>query len=316
MLTIKKANQQLRKELKAAFPETKFSVKKGSSSTISITWEDGASKEDVQAIANKYWYGSYDSYTGTYSNKSETSVADYINYNHYFSREVLEPFLQHELGYADIRNGLHQSADRIEPEDITIEWTKTYDKKHDTFRTIDNDGLFKRCTVRGKTLEGHVYQLAEKFGNFEAYEQHLEDERARWLKSEAEFKAKQNTVEEKQAELDKNEPSKTSDPKHNEAKLSLKASANKLGFTFLELSYGCYEVSKDNRTFAIAWVWGGDFYNTTKGTYHTCEALDDFRYSENLQISLTVEQALEWLATYLNPPAKPEAFKFMSRKDK
>lgn len=56
----------IRKELKAKFPEIKFSItSKGYSMgcSINISWDDAILPEEVEAITNKYEYGTFDSMT-------------------------------------------------------------------------------------------------------------------------------------------------------------------------------------------------------------------------------------------------------------
>lgn len=53
----------IRKELKAAFPETKFSVTSSSFSmgdSVDINWENGPTTEQVDKISKKYQYGHFD----------------------------------------------------------------------------------------------------------------------------------------------------------------------------------------------------------------------------------------------------------------
>lgn len=67
------AAKNIRIELKQAFPKIKFSVRAKSFSggnDINISWTDGPTKKQVEAIANKYEAGSFDGMTDSY------------NYNH------------------------------------------------------------------------------------------------------------------------------------------------------------------------------------------------------------------------------------------
>jgi len=68
----------LRKELRAAFPGVKFSVKSESYSmgcSISVSWQDGPTSKAVNAIADKYQYGTFDGMTDSSGYKDEEFTA-------------------------------------------------------------------------------------------------------------------------------------------------------------------------------------------------------------------------------------------------
>ena len=52
--------KMLRKDLKAAFPGVKFSVRKRDYDCVTIDWTDGPTNEAVEAVANKYSGGGFD----------------------------------------------------------------------------------------------------------------------------------------------------------------------------------------------------------------------------------------------------------------
>lgn len=61
----------IRKELKKAFPEQKFSVTSDSgamTSSVRIEWTEGVQVKDVDAIVNKYKYGSFNGMIDMYEN--------------------------------------------------------------------------------------------------------------------------------------------------------------------------------------------------------------------------------------------------------
>jgi hypothetical protein len=63
----------IRKELKAAFKDTKFSVTSESYSmgdSVSVCWENGPNREAVHAIVGKYQYGHFDSMTDCYEHSN------------------------------------------------------------------------------------------------------------------------------------------------------------------------------------------------------------------------------------------------------
>ncbi len=64
----KSAAQCIRADLKAAFPGTKFSVRKGAGSrdSVTVSWNLGPTNEAVSTIANKYQAGHFDGMTDSY----------------------------------------------------------------------------------------------------------------------------------------------------------------------------------------------------------------------------------------------------------
>lgn len=68
------AAKLIRKELKAAFPKTKFSVTSeyfSMGNAVNISWDNGPAKSEVHEISDKYEYGHFDGMTDCYefSNK-------------------------------------------------------------------------------------------------------------------------------------------------------------------------------------------------------------------------------------------------------
>lgn len=72
------AAKGMRKELKQAFPDIKFSVRTeyfANGNSIDISWELGATVKEVEKITNKYQYGWFDGMTDMY-NYEDTLVTD------------------------------------------------------------------------------------------------------------------------------------------------------------------------------------------------------------------------------------------------
>ena len=91
------AAKNIRKELKAAFPETKFSVKSETFSmghAVRISWTDGPTVRQVEAVADKYEAGKFDgmddyyTYTTTPFNELFGS-AKYVTTSRDYSREFI-----------------------------------------------------------------------------------------------------------------------------------------------------------------------------------------------------------------------------------
>jgi hypothetical protein len=90
-------SKNIRRELKRAFPETKFSVRSRSYSggcSIDINWTDGPTSEEVEKITSKYQEGSFNGMEDIYE-YSSTNVwpdvfggAKYVMWNRQYSKEA------------------------------------------------------------------------------------------------------------------------------------------------------------------------------------------------------------------------------------
>lgn len=88
------AATNIRKELKAAYPHTKFTVVSRHGSSINIGWTDGPTSDDVNKIVSKYKEGTFDGMTDCYeysrSNFSDIfGGARYVFCNRSESKETL-----------------------------------------------------------------------------------------------------------------------------------------------------------------------------------------------------------------------------------
>ena len=73
----------IRKELKATFLEIKFSVKAKSYSggnSVSVTWEDGPTAEEVNAVIKKYQMGHFDGMTDMYEYSNTSSDVPQVKF--------------------------------------------------------------------------------------------------------------------------------------------------------------------------------------------------------------------------------------------
>ena len=73
----------IRKELKAEFPGIKFSVKSESyagGNSVSIKWEDGVTTKEVDAVVNKYQYGSFNGMEDIYENTNNRDDIPQVKY--------------------------------------------------------------------------------------------------------------------------------------------------------------------------------------------------------------------------------------------
>lgn len=57
------AGKNIRKELKATFPKTKFSVVKRYYGRVDVSWQNGPTTDEVKEIISKYETGTFDPYT-------------------------------------------------------------------------------------------------------------------------------------------------------------------------------------------------------------------------------------------------------------
>jgi|LSQX01.3.fsa_nt_gb hypothetical protein len=88
------AAANIRKELKAAFPGVKFSVRKRSYSSLAVAWVDGPTVKEVEAITARYQAGSFCGMEDIYKRNASPwnavfGEADYI----FCSREYSSEFL-------------------------------------------------------------------------------------------------------------------------------------------------------------------------------------------------------------------------------
>ncbi|EDJ8543643.1 hypothetical protein GFF61_15770 [Salmonella enterica] len=108
--------KNMRTELKAAYPRTKFSVRKTGYDSISVKWIDGPTKDQVQDIIGKYKTGHYDMYADIHGSKSTpfTDIYGGVDYLHY-SRDYSE-----ELTQKAIDNVRKKYGQEIVPESCTV----------------------------------------------------------------------------------------------------------------------------------------------------------------------------------------------------
>ena len=65
----KLAAKNIRKELKLAFPDSKFSVRKAHHGSVNVAWWDGPTTKEVEAFTNKYKAGSFNGMEDIYETK-------------------------------------------------------------------------------------------------------------------------------------------------------------------------------------------------------------------------------------------------------
>jgi len=93
----KTATKNVRKELKKAFPNTKFSIRRRNCDVIDISWEDGPTRTMVEEISSKYedhssdWSGDYRDYDPSVFNRL-FGGAKYVFENRSMSEETEKVF--------------------------------------------------------------------------------------------------------------------------------------------------------------------------------------------------------------------------------
>lgn len=93
------AAKNIRIELKAAFPNTKFKVTSESFSmgnAIDISWVDGPTIKEAEKITDKYQYGDFDGMTDSYNYRDNRAFTDkygsskYVNCSRRYSDESIQ----------------------------------------------------------------------------------------------------------------------------------------------------------------------------------------------------------------------------------
>lgn len=90
------AAKAIRAELKAAFPTVKFSVKSESfagGDAVDISWIDGPTRKEVEAITGKYQYGSFDGMQDLYeytNRRQDIPQSKYVQVSRGYSQAARE----------------------------------------------------------------------------------------------------------------------------------------------------------------------------------------------------------------------------------
>ncbi|WP_255477990.1 LPD29 domain-containing protein [Serratia sp. OS31] len=105
----------IRKELKAAHPKVKFSVRKRDYDCVYIGWTDGPTEEQVREITDKYKYGRFDAMQDMYEDNSSP-------FNEVFGGDKYV-FTQRERSDALIKKALDIALEKYGSELITKECT-------------------------------------------------------------------------------------------------------------------------------------------------------------------------------------------------
>ena len=112
------AAKNIRIELKAVFPNTKFSVRSESFSmgnAVRVSWTDGPTDEEVSDIANKYEYGRFDAMQDLQYSEHTSFMDDHGGTKYLTtSRSYSASFVQVAINY--IWHKYQVAADKITPD--------------------------------------------------------------------------------------------------------------------------------------------------------------------------------------------------------
>lgn len=155
------AAKMIRKELKTAFPTVKFSVTSSSFSMgddVHVSWTDGPTTDQVNAITSKYQYGHFDGMIDLYeySNKrTDLPQTKYVMTRRDISRAIYAATI-------DLLNRRFGWDLVIHPEwnNVTNESDRPMDngygyRSHEIHRTLQDTPLV--CTCGAATLPGDAY---------------------------------------------------------------------------------------------------------------------------------------------------------------
>lgn len=138
----------IREELKKEFPSFKFSVKSSNfagGDSVSISWTEGPTTEQVEKFTRKYQYGRFDGMTDSYeySNSIENlPQSKYVS----TSREISE----------EVQKIVFESYKLISPED-----RPEYELKQDCYRIISKTPFKTGAIVTGVTTTGQSGTLED-----------------------------------------------------------------------------------------------------------------------------------------------------------
>lgn len=142
--------KNMRVELKASHPATKFSVRKTGYDSITVTWTDGPTIDQVRDIIGKYKTGYYNMHDDIHESKSTpfTDIfggVDYLN----FSRDYSEELTQKAINALRKKYGLE-----IVPESCTVAAYKCGGLWNVSRDFFFNDGLDGEISKVLKRLQG------------------------------------------------------------------------------------------------------------------------------------------------------------------
>lgn len=115
------ASQAIKKELKAAFPNTKFSVR-GDYNSVTVSYTDGPTSDSVSNITCKYKMGRFDGMTDSYeytNRRDDIPQVSYVFISRTISPAVKESKRQELVAYYGAEYMTGFTADRVLNESLS-----------------------------------------------------------------------------------------------------------------------------------------------------------------------------------------------------
>lgn len=117
--------QAIRKELKVAFPKTKFEIRSSNfagGNSVHIDWVDGPTQDQVTSITSKYEYGHFDGMTDCYeysNGRTDIPQAKYVQVGRSFSEQTYQD------NFDRIRKSYSGFGDATDMETYNPNWNAT-----------------------------------------------------------------------------------------------------------------------------------------------------------------------------------------------
>lgn len=124
----------IRAELKAAFPQVKFSVRKSSADSVRVEWTDGPERAAVERIVRKYERGTFDGMFDIYNydnRRDDIPQVQYVNTYREMSDRTRNAIAAELAPIWGVRAITFGECGAIEPE--YIDGRRTYDRIHGAF---------------------------------------------------------------------------------------------------------------------------------------------------------------------------------------
>lgn len=128
MSTHAEAAKMIRKELKQAFPSTKFSVKSktyAGGSSVDVSWENGPTQASVRLIVIKYQYGHFNPMTDCFEFTNSGDDIPQVMYvqtyrviSECIQQEMLEWLKSNNSGFHDLPSIDHHSENLYNKKDV------------------------------------------------------------------------------------------------------------------------------------------------------------------------------------------------------
>lgn len=118
------AAENIRRELKTAFPSVKFAVKKDGYNAVTVKWTNGPTTAMVEAITGKYKAGSFDGMNDIYERNADATFADVFGDPNYVfaSRDDTLEGVRYAWVNGEATNAINATCGWGAAEDVTEKW--------------------------------------------------------------------------------------------------------------------------------------------------------------------------------------------------